>query len=113
MGTKQSVTIDVNFSATDRAATNGNAEEFHRFEYGSLKFNRLEYRNLVFITSGDDLLTMAEVCDAYIQHVLAVCKGNKLKAASALGIGRTSLYRYISQASRQSANAHGPDGHEK
>lgn len=100
MGTKQCLTSDAHFSKTDRAATNGNAEEFYRFEYGSLKsINRLEYKNLVLITRGDDLVTLAEVCDAYIHHVLAVCEGNKSRAASALGIGRSSLWRYI-QASR-------------
>lgn len=105
MGTNQCLTSD------SCAATNGNAEKFHRFEYGSLKsINRLEYRNLVLITRSDDLLTLAEVCDAYVHHVLAVCNGNKLKTASKLGIGRTSLWRYI-QASRQSANTNGQDRH--
>lgn len=94
MGTKQCLTSDAYFSKTDRAATNGDEEKFHRFSV-----NRLEYRNLVLITRGDDLVTLEEVCDAYIHHVLAVCSGNKLKAASKLGIGRTSLWRYI-QASR-------------
>lgn len=108
METKQCLTSDVDFSKTDRGATSDDAETFHRFEYA---INRLEYKNLVLITRGDDLVKLEEVCDAYIQHVLAVCKGNRLKAASALGIGRTSLYRYI-QASRQSPNANGQGRHE-
>jgi transcriptional regulator of acetoin/glycerol metabolism len=30
-----------------------------------------------------------------IQRVLAMCMGNRLQAAQVLGIGRTSLYRYL------------------
>jgi DNA-binding protein Fis len=31
----------------------------------------------------------------HIQRVLDICKGNRLRAAQVLGIGRTSLYRYL------------------
>jgi DNA-binding NtrC family response regulator len=31
----------------------------------------------------------------HIQRVLAMCMGNRLRAAQVLGIGRTSLYRYL------------------
>jgi DNA-binding NtrC family response regulator len=33
----------------------------------------------------------------HIQRVLAVCKGNRLRAAQGLGIGRTSFYRYLKE----------------
>jgi transcriptional regulator of acetoin/glycerol metabolism len=31
----------------------------------------------------------------HIQKVLQMCNGNRLRAAQILGIGRTSLYRYL------------------
>ena len=40
-------------------------------------------------------LSLDEVCTQHIQKVLDVCKGNRLRAAQILGIGRTSLYRYL------------------
>jgi len=40
-------------------------------------------------------LSLDEVRKVHIQHVLEMCKGNRLRAAQFLGIGRTSLYRYL------------------
>ena len=40
-------------------------------------------------------LSLDEVCKHHIQRVLEMCKGNRLRAAQILGIGRTSLYRYL------------------
>jgi transcriptional regulator of acetoin/glycerol metabolism len=40
-------------------------------------------------------LSLDEVRKAHIQRVLEMCQGNRLKAAQILGIGRTSLYRYL------------------
>jgi DNA-binding NtrC family response regulator len=31
----------------------------------------------------------------HIQRVLEMCQGNRLRSAQFLGIGRTSLYRYL------------------
>jgi len=36
-----------------------------------------------------------ELRKIHIQRVLDICKGNRLRAAQVLGIGRTSLYRYL------------------
>jgi DNA-binding NtrC family response regulator len=49
------------------------------------------------LTGGEDWrpLSLDEVCAQHIQRVLEVCKGNRLRAAQILGIGRTSLYRYL------------------
>src|SRR5467141_2350587 len=46
---------------------------------------------------GDDwgTLSLGELRKVHIQRVLYVCKGNRLRAAQILGIGRTSLYRYL------------------
>ena len=41
------------------------------------------------------LLTLDEMCDWYIRCVLIQCEGNKEATARVLGIGRTSLYRYL------------------
>jgi transcriptional regulator of acetoin/glycerol metabolism len=52
---------------------------------------------------GDDWrpLALDEVRKLHIQRVLELCQGNRLRAAQILGIGRTSLYRYLKR-----------DGHE-
>jgi hypothetical protein len=42
-------------------------------------------------TAGD----LDEVRKVHIQKVLELCQGNRLRAAQILGIGRTSLYRYL------------------
>ena len=46
---------------------------------------------------GDDgrSLSLGEMRKMHIQRVLDICKGNRLRAAQILGIGRTSLYRYL------------------
>jgi DNA-binding NtrC family response regulator len=40
-------------------------------------------------------LSLDEVRKVHIQRVLDMCQGNRLRAAHILGIGRTSLYRYL------------------
>jgi DNA-binding NtrC family response regulator len=40
-------------------------------------------------------LSLDDVRKVHIQRVLAMCQGNRLHAAQILGIGRTSLYRYL------------------
>jgi len=40
-------------------------------------------------------LSLEEVRRIHIQRVLEMCHGNRLRAAQILGIGRTSLYRYL------------------
>jgi len=46
---------------------------------------------------GDDWkpLSLDKVRKVHIQRVLGMCHGNRLRAAQFLGIGRTSLYRYL------------------
>jgi DNA-binding NtrC family response regulator len=48
-------------------------------------------------TQGDEWrpLSIDEVRKSHIQRVLDMCQGNRLRAAQILGIGRTSLYRYL------------------
>jgi DNA-binding NtrC family response regulator len=40
-------------------------------------------------------LTLDDVRKVHIQRVLGMCQGNRFRAAQILGIGRTSLYRYL------------------
>jgi transcriptional regulator with PAS, ATPase and Fis domain len=51
------------------------------------------------VGSRDDWrpLSMDEVRKQHIQRVLGMCKGNRLRAAQVLGIGRTSLYRDLKE----------------
>src|SRR5258707_1314576 len=56
----------------------------------------LQHRNTRL--AGDEdwrPLSLEEVRKVHIQKVLQMCNGNRLRAAQILGIGRTSLYRYL------------------
>jgi two-component system, NtrC family, response regulator HydG len=56
---------------------------------------------------GDDWrpLSLEEVRKMHIQRVLEMCQGNRLRAAQILGIGRTSLYRYLKRDSHDTQKA--------
>lgn len=43
--------------------------------------------------------TLQELRDLYIDRVLDMCEGNHSRAARILGIGRTTLYRYLKSMS--------------
>jgi DNA-binding NtrC family response regulator len=47
-------------------------------------------------------LPLAEVRRIHIQRVLEMSHGNRVRAAQLLGIGRTSLYRYLKRSNRSS-----------
>ena len=49
-------------------------------------------------------LSLDEVRKVHIQRVLAMCQGNRLRAAQILGIGRTSLYRYLKRDGRDTSS---------
>jgi DNA-binding NtrC family response regulator len=46
-------------------------------------------------------LSLEDVQKVHIQRVLTMCQGNRLRAAQILGIGRTSLYRYLKRDGQQ------------
>jgi len=48
---------------------------------------------------------LEEVRRIHIQRVLQSCNGNRVRAAQMLGIGRTSLYRFLKRADKQAAAA--------
>jgi transcriptional regulator of acetoin/glycerol metabolism len=56
----------------------------------------LHHRSAPLAGDGDwRPLCLDEVRKLHIQKVLQLCNGNRLRAAQILGIGRTSLYRYL------------------
>jgi len=63
-------------------------------------------------TEGDEWrpLSLEEVRKAHIHRVLDMCQGNRLRAAQVLGIGRTSLYRYLKSDTQEKPGA-GKAGH--
>ncbi len=50
-------------------------------------------------------LPLDEVRKIHIDRVLDSCKGNRVRAAQVLGIGRTSLYRHLKRASKHAPAA--------
>jgi DNA-binding NtrC family response regulator len=50
-------------------------------------------------------LPLEEVRRIHIQRVLESCNGNRVRAAQMLGIGRTSLYRFLKRTGKQLAAA--------
>jgi len=52
-------------------------------------------------------LPLAEVRRQHIRRVLEACEGNRVRAAQMLGIGRTSLYRFLKRAEKRPANSAG------
>jgi transcriptional regulator of acetoin/glycerol metabolism len=47
-------------------------------------------------------LPLEEIRRIHIHRVLEMSHGNRVRAAQLLGIGRTSLYRYLKRANRSS-----------
>jgi DNA-binding NtrC family response regulator len=58
-------------------------------------------------TEGDEWrpLSLGEMRKIHIQRVLNICQGNRLRAAQVLGIGRTSLYRYLKSDAEEKPKA--------
>ena len=50
-------------------------------------------------------LPLDEVRKIHIQRVLELCKGNRVRAAQTLGIGRTSLYRFLKHSEKKAVAA--------
>ncbi len=50
-------------------------------------------------------LPLAEIRRMHIERVLESCKGNRVRAAQLLGIGRTSLYRHLKRSNKKAAHA--------
>ena len=57
-------------------------------------------------TAGDSWrpLPLEEVRRQHIRRVLEACEGNRVRAAQMLGIGRTSLYRFLKRTEKKPAN---------
>ncbi len=52
-------------------------------------------------------LPLEEVRRVHIERVLETCNGNRVRAAHVLGIGRTSLYRFLKRTGKQSSAVKG------
>jgi transcriptional regulator of acetoin/glycerol metabolism len=50
-------------------------------------------------------LPLEEVRKQHIRRVLECCEGNRVRAAQMLGIGRTSLYRFLKRVEKKSAGS--------
>jgi len=48
---------------------------------------------------------LEEVRRQHIRRVLEACEGNRVRAAQLLGIGRTSLYRFLKRSEKKSSNS--------
>jgi len=48
---------------------------------------------------------LEEVRRQHIRRVLEACEGNRVRAAQMLGIGRTSLYRFLKRAEKKPVNS--------
>ena len=53
-------------------------------------------------------LPLNEVRRQHIKRVLESCEGNRVRAAQLLGIGRTSLYRFLKRSEKKSADSATP-----
>jgi transcriptional regulator of acetoin/glycerol metabolism len=53
-------------------------------------------------------LPLEEVRRQHIRRVLEACEGNRVRAAQMLGIGRTSLYRFLKRSEKKPANPAAP-----
>lgn len=62
-------------------------------------------RRLAAIDENWRPLPMEEVRRIHIQRVLDACHGNRVRAAQILGIGRTSLYRFLKHTAKAAAAA--------
>jgi DNA-binding NtrC family response regulator len=62
----------------------------------------LEYRG-PRTKEGDEFrpLSLEEMRKIHIHRVLDMCQGNRLRSAQVLGIGRTSLYRYLKEDAQE------------
>jgi DNA-binding NtrC family response regulator len=49
-------------------------------------------------------VSLEEMYQLHIERVLALCEGNQLRAAEILGIGRTTLYRYLRRKMRHASD---------
>ena len=55
-------------------------------------------------------LSLDDVRKVHIQRVLTMCQGNRMRAAQILGIGRTSLYRYLKRDEQECRSPEKPGG---
>jgi two-component system, NtrC family, response regulator HydG len=55
----------------------------------------LKLSNAIFGSRETSIATLDEVCERYVKQVMQQCDGDMVRAARALGIGKTTVYRYM------------------
>jgi len=66
---------------------------------------RTPHRRAALPSEGWQPAPLEEMRRIHIERMLAMCNGNRVRAARILGIGRTSLYRFLKRSARQAEGA--------
>src|ERR1700723_738502 len=83
------------------AAITANGESIDTTDFPEHLQNRSQRRAAASSTWSP--LPLDEVRSEHIQRVLDMCNGNRVRTAQVLGIGRTSLYRFLKRSSKRVA----------
>jgi DNA-binding NtrC family response regulator len=86
------------------AAITANGESIDTTDFPEHLQNRL-LRRAASASSAWSPLPLDEVRSEHIQRVLDMCNGNRVRTAQVLGIGRTSLYRFLKRATKHTGAA--------
>jgi DNA-binding NtrC family response regulator len=83
------------------AAITANGESIDTTDFAEHLQNRSQRRAVA--SSAWSPLPLDEVRSEHIQRVLDMCNGNRVRTAQVLGIGRTSLYRFLKRSRKHAA----------
>jgi DNA-binding NtrC family response regulator len=84
------------------AAITANGESIDTTDFPEHLQHRLQ-RRAASASAVWSPLPLDEVRSEHIQRVLDMCNGNRVRTAQVLGIGRTSLYRFLKRATKHTA----------
>jgi DNA-binding NtrC family response regulator len=88
------------------AAITANGESIDTTDFPEHLQNR-SHRRAASVSPVWSPLPLDEVRSEHIQRVLGMCHGNRVRTAQVLGIGRTSLYRFLKRTTKHAAMAKG------
>lgn len=72
-----------------------------RLEPDSRHEGRREQARPAASSAGAEPLSLEHVKHLHVERVLEMCGGNRVRAARILGIGRTSLYRFLKRRQQE------------